>query len=557
MASSITRDEYKTYLRIKSKLLLRDAETQTEPIDPTVAVADPPQSYQEEDYDSKEEDELEDDEYEEDDYEDEEDEEEQQQMPMIPLPKNSNVIIISAMPPSRGNNKKTRFVEDTDTETEDTEQNEIIQTDEETTKDESCDCPPPAPKKGKKRRNISDDYGKDEYKYYKSLPTKKRKFIDEIENKVAETNVVSMPLRFKIIESNMDIKLKSLAMNKLEQLYSIDPSSGEHFKLNNYIENMCRIPIGKYRPMDVTCNDEVKKISGFLDNIKRKLDETVYGHVEAKDQIIRLLAKWIANPDSKGLVIALNGPMGCGKTLLCKSIADAIGLPMGFVSLGGMASTDSSILLGHSQTYESSRWGKIVDVLMNAGCMNPVLFFDELDKVSNTRHGEEIINVLIHLTDATQNDKFHDRYYCDIDLDLSKCLIVFSYNNEEKVNPILKDRITSIPTSGYTNSDKINIAKDYMLPKIYKDYAMKQDDITFDDETLYYIISFTEEEKGVRNFQRSLEEIVSQVNLCKILNKPLIDDKKINLPIKITSEIVDKFMTKKKKNDWPCAHIYM
>jgi ATP-dependent Lon protease len=538
MASTITRDEYKTYLRIKGKILFKDQETQTENeyFENASSIED------DFDEDCEDCDDCEDEDY-------EEEYEENQSRSMVPfhLPKNSNVIIISAPQPSQ----HKRFVDedsysensDTNSDSEDPK-NEIIQTDEE-------------PKNNKKRRKVSDDYGSEEFKYYKSLPIKKRKVIDDIENQVAETNIVSKPLRFKIIESNMDIKLKSMAMSKLEQLYNIDPSSGEHYKLSNYIENMCRIPIGKYKPMDVSCKDEVKKISGFLDDIKHKLDETVYGHKEAKDQIIRLLAKWIANPESKGLVIALNGPMGCGKTLLCKSIADAIGLPMGFISLGGMASTDSSILLGHSQTYESSRWGKIVDVLMNAGCMNPVLFFDELDKVSNTRHGEEIINVLIHLTDATQNDKFHDRYYCDVDLDLSKCLIVFSYNHEEKINPILKDRITSITTSGYTNADKINIAKDYMLPKIFKDYALNPGDIHIDDETLYYIISFTEEEKGVRNMQRSLEQIISQVNLCKMLNKPLIDDKKITLPIRITSEIVDKFMTKKKKDDWPCAHIYM
>lgn len=526
--TSITRDEYKTYLRIKNKMLFKNAETQTE-FDETANDINF----------------------------------------LNKLNGNSSIIIINPLDAMKNNKRRLCCSSDEDEDDEDeysTDEsendddkdtdlvNEVIKTES----DESSEDI--KPKKGKskdKRSKMSDEYDQDEYKYYKSLPKKARVVIDVIEKEVSEVNIVTKPLRFKILESNMDLKLKSLAMTKLEQLYALDPSSSEFFKQKTYVENMCRIPIGKYRPLPLSNRNNKEDISIFLDSIKKKLDETVYGHLEAKDQIIRLLAKWIANPDSKGLVIALNGPMGCGKTLLCKSIAEAIGLPMGFISLGGMASTDSSILLGHSQTYESSRWGKIVDVLMKAECMNPVIFFDELDKISTTRHGEEITNVLIHMTDHTQNDSFHDRYYCDVDLDLSKCLLVFSYNHEEKINPILKDRISSITTAGYTNSDKINIAKDYMLPRIYKDYAINKDDIIFDDETLYYIINFTTEEKGVRNLQRSLEEIISQVNLFKILDKPIIGEKKIKFPFNITSEIVDKFMTKKKKEDWPSAHIYL
>lgn len=517
--TSITRDEYKTYIRIKNKMLFKNAETQTDP------------------------------------------EETSSELDILNKlnGKNSSIIIINPMDmqPKRYSRDSSSDEEDedyceTETDKDDEElENEIIN---ETSSDDTKTC---CKSKKNKKRHASDEYDRDEYKYYKSLPKKIRTTIDEIEKEVSEVNIVTKPLRFKILESNMDLKLKSLAMTKLEQLYALDPSSSEFFKQKTYVENMCKIPIGKYKPLPISNRNNKDDISVFLDNIKKKLDETVYGHLEAKDQIIRLLAKWIANPDSKGLVIALNGPMGCGKTLLCKSIAEAIGLPMGFISLGGMASTDSSILLGHSQTYESSRWGKIIDVLMKAECMNPVIFFDELDKISTTRHGEEIVNVLIHMTDHTQNDSFHDRYYCDVDLDLSKCLLVFSYNHEDKINPILKDRITSISTSGYTNSDKINISRDYMLPRIYKDYALKPEDIIFDDETLYYIINFTAEEKGVRNLQRSLEEIISQVNLVKILDKPIIDDKKIKFPLRITNEIVDKFMTKKKKDDWPSAHIYL
>ena len=243
-------------------------------------------------------------------------------------------------------------------------------------------------------------------------------------------------------------------------------------------------------------------------------------------------------------------------TIFCKSIAEAIGLPMGFVSLGGMASTDSSILLGHSQTYSNSRWGKLVDILIDTQCMNPVIYFDELDKISTTRHGEEITNALIHLTDSSQNDKVNDRYFTEIDLDFSRSVLVFSYNHDENVNPILKDRMNVINTTEYTVNDKINIAKHHMIPKIFEDYCLGTQDIVFDDETLKHIISRCEAEKGVRNFQRSLENIVSNINLMRLLKKPLIGGQ-IEFPLSITNKIADTLMVKKKEEDWKTSSLYI
>ena len=121
--------------------------------------------------------------------------------------------------------------------------------------------------------------------------------------------------------------------------------------------------------------------------------------------------------------------------------------------MGG--ATDSSFLEGHSYTYEGSNWGKIVDILIQSKCMNPVIYFDELDKISGTPKGEEIIGILTHLTDTTQNSQFHDKYFSSLDFDLSKALFIFSYNDEDKINPILRDRMYRIETKGYKKKDKI------------------------------------------------------------------------------------------------------
>ena len=132
-------------------------------------------------------------------------------------------------------------------------------------------------------------------------------------------------------------------------------------------------------------------------------------------------------------------------SLARNGIAKALKRPFQFFSLGG--ASDIAHYVGHSYTYEGSIWGRIIDSIMQAGCMNPVLYFDELDKVSSTPHGEEIISMLIHLTDRSQNMQYHDRYFAGVDFDLSQCLFVFSFNDESKVHPVLKDRMNVIQLS--------------------------------------------------------------------------------------------------------------
>ena len=168
---------------------------------------------------------------------------------------------------------------------------------------------------------------------------------------------------------------------------------------------------------------------------------------------MQMVGQWIANPDAIGSAIAIHGPMGTGKTTLVKEgISKILNREFAFIALGG--ATDSSFLEGHSYTYEGSTWGKIVDIIIQCKSMNPVIYFDELDKVSDTPKGEEIIGILTHLTDTSQNSKFHDKYFSEIDFDLSKCLFIFSYNDERKVNPILRDRMYRINTTGYNKEEK-------------------------------------------------------------------------------------------------------
>jgi ATP-dependent Lon protease len=409
--------------------------------------------------------------------------------------------------------------------------------------------PEPTPKPTKKRKLVR--YFDDEVKYFNTLSTKRKNEIDNMEQSIMELNYTNIPIRFRVLESDMDLNLKALAISKINQLNQLDPSSGEYGKLNTWIEHLCKLPIGKYKKLPVDSSKGIDAITKFLDKTKANLDAKVFGHNDTKNQIIRLLAKWIANPDSKGLVIGIEGAMGIGKTTLCNGICESLGLPFGFVPLGGV--TDGNYLLGHSYTYEGARWGRIADILMKLGCMNPVIYFDELDKISATNYGDEIVNILIHLTDSSQNDKFHDKYFSDVKFDLSKCLIVFSYNHAENINPILRDRMVTIKADGYNNKDKLKIMRDYMLPQILKEFSFSPDDIVISDEVISYIISVTQEEEGVRNLKRSLEEIISQINLHKLMKKRLEGGQKdegieLAFPLTLTNSIVDKFVKKKTKN---------
>ena len=361
------------------------------------------------------------------------------------------------------------------------------------------------------------NYGREDVEYFLNLPKNKKKEFISKEKQTIVTPNEDIPLRFKILNSNIDDKMKSIAIKKLNLLNSMNEKSGEYFKIKTYVENLCKIPCGIYKTLDIDNKSSPTKISNFLKDSYKTLDDNVYGHKSSKEQIIRIIAQWISNPSLKGNVIGIHGSPGVGKTKLIKDgLSKALNLPFVFIPLGGV--NDSSYLTGHSFTYEGAIHGKIVNSLMSAECMNPIIYFDELDKISDSTRGDEIINTLIHMTDSTQNNSFFDKYFYDVPLDLSKALIIFTYNNDHMINPILKDRMIRITTDDYDIKDKINISRKFLIPELCKDFNFKNDDLVFTDKIIKYIISLTDEEKGVRNLRRSFETIISNINLYRLTN---------------------------------------
>jgi len=220
-------------------------------------------------------------------------------------------------------------------------------------------------------------------------------------------------------------------------------------------------------------------------------------------------------------------------------IAGVLQRPFMFFSLGG--ASDVSHYVGHSYTYEGSMWGRIIDSIIQSGCMNPVLYFDELDKVSGTPHGEEITSMLIHLTDRSQNSQYHDRYFAGIDFDLSQCLFVFSFNDESRVHPVLKDRMRVINVPGYNDKEKKVIVANYIWPEILKHAGIAREDLTADEEAAEYIIKeYSNGEEGMRNLIRIVEAVVSRVNLIRISDEAAAKAYKFYIPVKFPMKLQKK-----------------
>ncbi len=381
---------------------------------------------------------------------------------------------------------------------------------------------------------------------FKALePEKRRELLKALEERPTVTDS-SMSLMFRILTMKLPKDTQAMVLAKYQSLQSMDPSTGEYFKLRNWLDKLCSVPFGMYKEMPVRIEEGSERCGGFMQKAMKYLDDAVYAQNESKLQILQFIASKIANPTANGLSLLLVGPPGIGKTSLIKNgIAKALDWPFQFISLGG--DSDATTYTGHQLVYESSHSGKIVNSLCVAKSMSTVMLFDELDKISQTPKGEEVQNLLVHLTDSTQNSEFEDKYLAGIPIDLSKVMFVFSANDINKIDRILLDRMLVVKLEGYQAKDKLVIAEQYLLPTALREVNLTEK-VCISKEIMQHVIeTYAAEEDGVRELKRCIESIVQKINMLRMYNDKSLPFyiKDFALPFVVKKEHIDLFLKKK------------
>jgi len=363
---------------------------------------------------------------------------------------------------------------------------------------------------------------------------------DKLKNeykKIQDYAKTLLPDNLKILKLDLPIEVKFEIFEKLESLNNSMHSHDDN-KTRDWVNNVMKIPFGKY------CDKpKIEDLGIFLSNFKNNLDKAIFGQKKVKETLMEITTKWLMTNSEKGHCIAIEGPPGVGKTSLIRDgLSKALNRPFCSFSLAGIS--DENYLSGFSFTYEGATCGRFSRMLMETGCMNPIIFLDELDKV-DVKRSLSVFNKLIEITDFSQNHEIEDYYFGgNIKLDLSKCIFIFSLNDIKNVDPILKDRLEVIKVDGFNNKDKLQIAKNYLIPRELNNYDFK---VEFSDNNLRYIINKLNNEKGVRNLKRVIEIIMRKINVLRYYNQDKLsyyikDFKIINNKLIMNNKMVDKLL---------------
>lgn len=310
-------------------------------------------------------------------------------------------------------------------------------------------------------------------------------------------------------------QVKEKVQYELSRLKSTSSSSSEGNLIKSYLDWVFNIPWNKQTKENI---DIIKA--------REVLDNEHYGLEDVKDRIVEYLAVKQISKNSKGPILCLAGPPGVGKTSIAKSIAHSTNRKYSRISLGGMK--DEAEIRGHRKTYVGAIPGRIAYALKEAKTMNPLILFDEIDKISSSYKGEPS-DALLEVLDSEQNKTFRDNYL-ELDMDLSKVMFIATANSLETIPRALLDRMEIIEVSGYTYEEKFNIAKNHLIPKVFEEIGIKFDKVEFEEEAINEIIEGYTRESGVRGLTRNLNSIIRKAlaeMLSENLSNIIIDKSKV------------------------------
>ncbi|WP_404800788.1 endopeptidase La [Guptibacillus algicola] len=314
---------------------------------------------------------------------------------------------------------------------------------------------------------------------------------NELGEKEGKTGEIAS-LKEKIEEANMPENVQEMAYKELDRYEKIPQSSAESSVIRNYIDWLIQLPWSK----ETTDNLDIH-------HAEKILNEDHYGLEKVKERVLEYLAVQQLTKSLKGPILCLVGPPGVGKTSLAKSVARSIGREFVRISLGGVR--DEAEIRGHRRTYVGAMPGRIIRGMKKAGTVNPVFLLDEIDKMSNDFRGDPS-SAMLEVLDPQQNNTFSD-HYIEEPYDLSKVMFVTTANNLATVPAPLLDRMEVIQIAGYTEIEKVNIAKSYLLPRQLKEHGLKKGNLQMRDESLYKLVRHYTREAGVRNLERQIATV--------------------------------------------------